>query len=185
LVGGTSILPLDICTGTGESDAAGAFGCCQASHVIITATIESIVPISHFMNFLTLPRPSPCGRLTSHYCTKQQVFGSPVRGHADGRRGGCRRRCYPCGVFTRWAGCSQVRRSSGLAFQGRKRSSAGPVSGFPPLRPHSSRYLRGGPPARAVPTATQMAPKVSRKEVERAFTRAGRQPGFVDRRLSE
>jgi hypothetical protein len=32
-----------------------------------------------------------------------------------------------------------VRRCSGLAFQGRNRSSAGPVSGLPPLRAHSSR----------------------------------------------
>ena len=36
-------------------------------------------------------------------------------------------------------GCAQVRRSSGLAFQGRNRSSAIPVRGLPPLRPHSSR----------------------------------------------
>ena len=43
-------------------------------------------------------------------------------------------RVYPVG-----GGCAQVRRSSGLAFQGRKRSSARPASGFPPLRPHSSR----------------------------------------------
>ena len=41
---------------------------------------------------------------------------------------------YPGG-----GGCAQVRRSSGLAFQGRNRSSAFPLSGFPPLRPHSSR----------------------------------------------
>src|SRR6266516_7097418 len=36
-------------------------------------------------------------------------------------------------------GCAQVRRSPGLAFQGRKRSGSGPARGFPPLRPHSSR----------------------------------------------
>ena len=36
-------------------------------------------------------------------------------------------------------GFAQARRSPGPAFQGRNRSSAGPVRGFPPLRPHSSR----------------------------------------------
>ena len=36
-------------------------------------------------------------------------------------------------------GVAQARRSSGLAVQGRYRSRAGPVRGFPPLRPHSSR----------------------------------------------
>ena len=36
-------------------------------------------------------------------------------------------------------GFAQFWRSSGLAFQGRNRSSAGPVRGLPPLRPHSSR----------------------------------------------
>jgi transcriptional regulator with XRE-family HTH domain len=36
-------------------------------------------------------------------------------------------------------GVAQARRSPGLAFQGRNRSRAGPVRGFPPLRPHSSR----------------------------------------------
>jgi len=41
---------------------------------------------------------------------------------------------YPVG-----GGWAQARRSSGLAFQGRNRSSAFPLSGFPPLRPHSSR----------------------------------------------
>jgi hypothetical protein len=49
------------------------------------------------------------------------------------------------GVFVRdfypgGGGWVQLRRSSGLAFQGRKRSSACPVRGLPPLRPHSSRY---------------------------------------------
>ena len=43
-------------------------------------------------------------------------------------------RVYPAG-----GGSAQVRRSSGLAFQGRNRSSARPVRGFPRLRPHSSR----------------------------------------------
>ena len=43
-------------------------------------------------------------------------------------------RVYPAG-----GGCAQVRRSSRLAFQGRNRSSVGPVSGLPPWRPHSSR----------------------------------------------
>ena len=38
-----------------------------------------------------------------------------------------------------WGGVAQAWRSSGLAVQGRNRSSAGPVRGFPPLRPHSSR----------------------------------------------
>ena len=32
-----------------------------------------------------------------------------------------------------------MRRCSGLAFQGRNRSSALPVSGLPPLRPHLSK----------------------------------------------
>jgi hypothetical protein len=41
---------------------------------------------------------------------------------------------YPGG-----GGCAQVARSSGFAFQGRKRSSAGPVRAFLPFRPHSSR----------------------------------------------
>jgi len=36
---------------------------------------------------------------------------------------------YPSGGG---GGCARVRRSSGLAFQGRKRSSAGPVRGLPP-----------------------------------------------------
>ena len=36
-------------------------------------------------------------------------------------------------------GVAQARRSPGLAVQGRNRSRAGPVRGFPPLRPHSSR----------------------------------------------
>ncbi len=43
------------------------------------------------------------------------------------------------GFYPSGGGCAQVRRSSGLAFQGRNRSSAGPDRGFPPLRPHSSR----------------------------------------------
>ena len=38
-----------------------------------------------------------------------------------------------------WGGVAQAWRSSGLAVQGRNRSSAGPVGGFPPLRPHRSR----------------------------------------------
>ena len=42
-------------------------------------------------------------------------------------------------VLSGGGGCAQARRSSGLAFQGRNRSSAFPLSGFPPLRPHSSR----------------------------------------------
>src|SRR5260370_16765375 len=44
------------------------------------------------------------------------------------------------GSYPGGGGSAHVWRSSGLAFQGRNRSSAGPVSGFPPLRPHSSRY---------------------------------------------
>src|SRR5208283_5994618 len=65
-------------------------------------------------------------------------------------------RVYPDG-----GGCAQVRRSSGLAFHGRNRSSVWPASGFPPLRPHSSKYavsqvrtLR--PAIRAVAVAVQM-----------------------------
>jgi RNA-directed DNA polymerase len=38
-----------------------------------------------------------------------------------------------------WGGVAQAWRSSGLAVQGRNRSSAGPVGGFPALRPHWSR----------------------------------------------
>ena len=43
------------------------------------------------------------------------------------------------GVYPGGGGCAQVRRSSGLAFQGRKRSRSGPGKGLPPLRPHASR----------------------------------------------
>src|ERR1019366_3432902 len=65
-------------------------------------------------------------------------------------------RVYPSG-----GGSAQVRRSSGLAFQGRNRPSAWPASGFPPLRPHASeegvthvRTLR--PAIRAVAVTVQM-----------------------------
>jgi hypothetical protein len=55
-----------------------------------------------------------------------------VAGHAGG--GVISRGFYPGG-----GGCAQAWRSSGLAVHGRNRSSAGPASGFPPLRPHSSK----------------------------------------------
>ena len=48
-------------------------------------------------------------------------------------------RCYWSGVLPFGGGWAQVRRSSGLAFQGRNRASASPDGGFPPWRPHSSR----------------------------------------------
>ena len=41
----------------------------------------------------------------------------------------CSSRVYPGDG----GGCAQVRRSPGLAFQGRKRSRSGPARGFPPL----------------------------------------------------
>src|ERR1017187_5516076 len=81
------------------------------------------------------------------------------------RRGGSRRPCRCCrysrGFYLGGGGCAQVRRSSGLAFQGRKRSSARPARGFPPLRPHSSReavsQVRTLRPAiRAVAVTVQM-----------------------------
>ena len=59
--------------------------------------------------------------------------GAAACGH-DAGDGVISRGFYPDG-----GGWAQVRRSSGLAVQGRNRSSAFPVSGFPPLRPHSSR----------------------------------------------
>jgi len=60
-----------------------------------------------------------------------------VKGHANSRRGrfaatpvrACSPRVYPGDG----GGCAQVRRSAGLAFQGRKRSRSGPARGFPPF----------------------------------------------------
>jgi hypothetical protein len=46
---------------------------------------------------------------------------------------------YPGSQPGCWGGVAQAWRSSGLAVQGRNRSSAGPVGGFPPLCPHWSR----------------------------------------------
>jgi hypothetical protein len=47
-----------------------------------------------------------------------------------------------CGSYPVGGGWAQTRRSSGLAVQGRNRSSAFPVSGFLPLRPMGAENLR-------------------------------------------
>lgn len=66
-------------------------------------------------------------------------------GHADGRRGRVAAPGWACwcggqpGCGGGEGGCVQVRRSSGSAFQGRKRSSSGPVRGLLLLRPQASR----------------------------------------------